>query len=104
MNRHIVVAVVIVSGAGVINAITSKKPLTPVIIGSYIFFFMVAILDMYGGPMSTFAGALAMLAATFILMNEIPWIAIVAWVQGKKNPFFVQAVTQPGQQFTPKGP
>lgn len=83
MNRKIVVAVIVITGSGVVNAILNKKALTPVIIGSYVFLFVLSIADMYGGPMSTLAGALAMLAVTYVLITEVPWTTIINLVQGK---------------------
>lgn len=82
MNRKIVVAVVVISGSGVVNAMLNKKALTPVIIGSYVFLFVLSILDMYGGPMSTLSGALAMLAVTYVLITEVPWQTIISLLQG----------------------
>lgn len=84
MNRKIVIAVIIIGGSGFINAIMAKKPVTPVIIGAYIFLFVLSILDMYGGPVSDLAGALAMLAATYVIITELPWDQIIKLVQGKK--------------------
>lgn len=84
MNRKIVVAVVIIAGSGVVNALLKKKPLTPVIIGAYVFLFVLSILDIYGGPASQIAGALAMLAATYVIITEVPWDQIIKLVQGKK--------------------
>lgn len=79
------VAVVVVTASGVVNAILNKKALTPVIIGSYVFLFVLSVMDMYGGPMSSLAGALAMLAVTFVLLTEVPWQTIIGLVQGKKQ-------------------
>src|SRR5258708_15360983 len=73
MNRKIIVAVVVITGSGVVNAILNKKALTPVIIGSYVFLFVLSVLDMYGGPMSSLAGAPAKLAgANNILPRRTP--------------------------------
>lgn len=83
MNKHIIVAVAVIAGAGVVNAFMNQKALTPVIIGAYIFLFVLSIMDMYGGPLSQLAGALAMLAVTYVLLTEVPWSQIITLVQGK---------------------
>jgi hypothetical protein len=84
VNKHIIVAVVVVTAAGAYKAFKNSQPLTPVIIGAYVFFFVLAIMDTYGGPLSALSGALAMLAMTVVLLTEIPWTDIIKLVQGKK--------------------
>ena len=85
MNKQIVIAVVIIGGSGVVNGLIAKKPLTAVIMGSYILLLVLSIMDMYGGPLSTLSGAIAMLAATFVVITELPWKTIIGAVQGKKT-------------------
>jgi hypothetical protein len=84
MNRKVIIAVVVIGGSGIMNSALAKppKPLTPVILGSYIFLFVLAIMDMYGGPMSQLSGALAMLAVTYVLLTEVPWQTIIGALQG----------------------
>jgi beta-lactamase superfamily II metal-dependent hydrolase len=68
------------------NSWLNQKPLTPVIIGSYVFVFILSIMDMFGGQMSQLAGALAMLAVTFVLLTEIDWASIIKLVGGNTGP------------------
>lgn len=65
------------------NAWTNQKPITPVIIGSYIFILIMSIMDMFGGGLSDLASALSMLAVTYVLLTEFPWSTILKFVQGK---------------------
>lgn len=86
MNKKIVVVGVIIIGSGVLKAWTAKPPqaITPVIIGGFIFLLLLSIMDMFGGPMSTVAGALAILAATYIIINEFPWAVILSAVKAQQ--------------------
>lgn len=65
------------------NAALNKQPFTPIIIGSYIFVFVLAILDMFGPPLSNISGGLAMVAVVYVLINEFPWEALISILQGK---------------------
>ena len=76
MNKKIVAAAVLIGGTGVVKAITAGQALTPIILGSYVFLLMLAILDMFGGQASTLAGALAMLAVVYVLLTQFPWQAV----------------------------
>lgn len=83
MNRQIIVAAIIIGASGVANAWINSKPITTVIIGSYVFLLILALMDMYGGTLSTLSGALAMVAATYVLLTEFPWQKVISLVQGK---------------------
>lgn len=83
MNKKIIIAVFVIGGAGVFNAIQAKKPLTPVILGSYIFLLVLSVLDIFGGQLGVLAGALAMVAVVFVLLNEFPWQQLITTLQGK---------------------
>lgn len=84
MNNHIIAAGLIIVGSGVVQAWTSKKPITPVIIGGYVFMLILSILDMFGGQISTIASALAMLAVVYVLLNVFPWSQISSLLKGGK--------------------
>lgn len=84
MNKKVVVAAVIITGSGVVNAWTNQKPITPVIIGGYIFVLVLAVMDAFGGPLADLAGALAMLAALYVLLTEFPWSKIIGLVKPEK--------------------
>lgn len=84
VNTKIVAAVVVVAGAGIINAYMSKKPITSIVIGSYILLLILSLMDMFGGRLSDLASAFAMLAVVFVLLTEVPWQAIINLAQGKK--------------------
>ena len=77
MNKQIVISVLIIGGSGVYAALSTKKPLTKVILGSYILLLVLSLLDAFGGEFSVFAGALSMLAATYVLLTEFPWQSLV---------------------------
>ena len=84
MNGKIIVAVVVIGGSGLVAAWQQNKPVTPVILGSYILLLVLAVLDMFGPPLSTLAGAIAMLAMVFVLLTEFPWATIINTLQGKQ--------------------
>ncbi len=83
MNTKVVVSVFVVASSGVFKAMINHAPVTPIILGSYIFLLVLAVMDVFGGQMSTLAGALALIAATFVLLTEFPWTQLVGIVQGK---------------------
>lgn len=79
MNKHIIAATLIIGGSGVIRAWQTKKPLTPVILGSYVFMLVLSIADLFGGEVSRLAGAIAMLAMIAVILNT--WIPILDLIQ-----------------------
>lgn len=83
MNQKIVAAVVIITGSGVMNAWMNKKPITRVVIGSYILLLVLSVMDMFGGGLSQLASGIAILAATYVLLTEFPWNQVIAIAQGK---------------------
>jgi hypothetical protein len=90
VNRKIIIAVVVVSSAGIANAWLNKRHITPVIIGSYVFLLVLALMDTLGGVVSQFAGALAMLAVVYTLIGTdpstgkpiFPWQELIAFAHG----------------------
>lgn len=82
MNKKIIIATVVIAASGVLKAWKAKAPITPVILGAYIFVFMLAIMDMFGGQLSTLAGAFAMLAVVYVLIHEFPWVQIQDIISG----------------------
>lgn len=85
MNKKIIIAVLVVAASGVTRSWQKQQPITPVIIGAYVLLLVLSILDMFGGPISDLANALAMLAATYVLLTEFPWQSLISLVQGKKG-------------------
>jgi len=83
VNNKIVVATVVIAGAGVVNAWMNKKPITTVIIGSYILLLILSLMDMFGGKASQLASAFAMLAVVYVLLTEFPWQQLIKLAQGK---------------------
>ena len=74
MNKHIIVAAFVVGGSGVLNSWHNQKPITPVIIGTFIFVLVLALVDSFAPPkMQTVVGAIAMLAVMYVLLTEFPW-------------------------------
>jgi len=84
MNKKIIIAVVVIGGAGVFNAYAKNQPITRVVLGSYILLLVLSILDMFGGGLSKLAGAIAMVAVTYVLLTEIPWKTLISIAQGKQ--------------------
>jgi hypothetical protein len=83
MNTKVVTAVVVIAGAGIVNAWVSKKPITTVIIGSYILLLVLSLMDMFGGKVSQLASAIAMLAVVYVLLTEFPWQQLINLSTGK---------------------
>jgi hypothetical protein len=92
MNSKIIIAAIVIGGAGIVNHWLNNQPITSVVIGTYIFLFILAIMDIFGGPFSKLSSALAMLAVVYILIGVdpttkqplFPWQQIINLVQGKK--------------------
>lgn len=78
MNKHIIAATLIIGGSGVIKAWQSKKPITPVILGSYVFMLVLSIADLAGGQVSQLAGAIAMVAMITVILNT--WTPILSTI------------------------
>lgn len=83
MNRKIVISAVVVGGVGILNAWSQSKPITGIVIGTYILLLVLSILDLFGGPLSQLSGAIAMVAVVYVLLYELPWSKIIGLVQGK---------------------
>lgn len=82
MNKQIVASTAIIVGSGLSNAYAKKTSVTRVIIGGYVFMLMLSIGDMIGGDLSKLMSALAILAATYVLLTEFPWSELIKLVQG----------------------
>lgn len=83
VNGRIVVATIILMGAGVYRVLVVKSAtrapndtrsttVTRVIVGGYILAIFASIIDLVGGPASTIAGLLMMLAVATALYAIIP--------------------------------
>ncbi len=83
MNKKIIVATFIIAGSGVVTALTTGKPLTPVILGAYVFILVLSIADAFGGDIAQLAGGLAMVAMLYVILNQFPWQAVLGIIQGK---------------------
>lgn len=84
LNTKIVVATIVIAASGIMRAWTDHKPITYVVIGSYVLLVILSIMDMFGGGLSQLASALAMLAATYVILTEFPWQQLISLTQGKK--------------------
>lgn len=84
LNTKIVVATIVIAASGIMQAWTDKKSITYVVIGSYVLLVILSIMDMFGGSLSQLASALAMLAATYVILTEFPWQQLINLTQGKK--------------------
>lgn len=84
MNKKIVIAAFVITGSGVIRAASKHEAITPVIMGAYIFILMLSIMDIFGGPVSDLAGALALVAVVGILLNQFPWSLLISILTTKQ--------------------
>jgi hypothetical protein len=83
MNTKIVASVVVIAASGLANAWLNHKPISVVIIGSYILLLILSVLDMFGGGIAQLASGLAMVAVVYVLLTEFPWQQLIKLVQGK---------------------
>lgn len=86
MNKQIVVAAFIITGAGIVNSLSSNppKPITRTVMGGYIFLLVLSFLDLAGGSVAKIASALSMLAVVYVLLNVFPWGLVLSTLKGKK--------------------
>lgn len=77
INGHVITAVVVIAGAGIINAWSNKRPAYRLIVGSMIFLIVLSLLDTFGGPASSIASGLAMLAMVYSILNIVPFDQIM---------------------------
>lgn len=84
MNRKIVASALIIGVSGVVRAWTTNGPITRVVVGTYVLVLMLSIADMFGGALSHFSSAIAMIAVVYVLLNEFPWQTILSAIQGGK--------------------
>jgi hypothetical protein len=85
MNKQIIASVVIIAAAGVTSAWAKKGPITRVILGAYVLLLILSVLDLFGGPVSRLASALALIAALYVVINQFPWSTVIGLVQGKSS-------------------
>ena len=77
MNKHIIVAVVVIGGLSIWHHYAFKdiepanRTVTSITVGAFLFMGVVALLDMVPG-MSELAGGLAMLAMMTVIINDLP--------------------------------
>lgn len=83
MNKQIVVSCMVITSAGVTNAVVKKQPLSKVIMGGYIFLLVLSIADLFGGPISQLASALSMVAVLYVILNVFPWGTVLKQIKGK---------------------
>lgn len=77
MNARIIVSIVIIGVTGIINSWTVRKPFTYALMGTFIFFLVLSMMDAIGGIASTLAGGLAVLAAVYIVLTRFPWQLLI---------------------------
>lgn len=85
MNKKIIIATFIIGGSGIVNSWVHKKAITPVVIGSYVFLLVLALMDTLSPQLGQLAGAIAMLAALTVIITELPWGTILQAVKGGKK-------------------
>ena len=87
MNKQVVIVGFIIVGGGVLNMWlgtgTSKTTITRIVLGAFVLVLVLSILDLFGGPISTLANALAMLAAVFVILTTyVPLLQKLASIVG----------------------
>lgn len=85
MNNTIVVAALVITSAGVVNATTNKTSISRVVMGGYVFLLVLSLIDVFGGPVAKIASALSMVAMLYVLLNVFPWQVVLKTLQGKKG-------------------
>lgn len=85
MNKQVIGAVVVIGAAGVVTAWTKKQPITRTILGAYVLLLLLSLLDLFGGSVSRLASAIALIAALYVILNELPWSTLIGLVQGKST-------------------
>lgn len=83
-NKTILVGGMIILGVGVIRAASGNKPETPVFAGGVVFLLLASILDALGPGPSKIATALVGLAATTVVVTELPGVISAANNVAKK--------------------
>jgi len=83
-------------GGGALNMfmgnVTGQASLTKTVMGGFILILILSLLDLFGGPLSTLAGALAMLAAVFVIVTDyLPIIQKLGSYTGATNTQQIQA-------------
>lgn len=83
-NKPLIIGGLIILGVGVIRAATSNKPETPVFAGGVVFLLLASLLDALGPGPSKLATALVGLAATTVVVTELPGVIQAANNVSKK--------------------
>ena len=78
VNKKVIIAVFVVGGIGVMKAVTKQEPITPVILGSYVFLLVLSVADLAGGQISNVVGGLAMVAVLTSILYDFPWSTLQA--------------------------
>ena len=79
-NKPLIIGGMIIIGVGIIRAASSNKPETPVFAGAVVFLLLASLLDALGPGPSKLATALVGLAATTVVVTELPGV-----IQGTNN-------------------
>lgn len=70
VNKHILVTVVVIFAGGVVRVwVLHQGTITKTMIGALVFMLILSVLDIFGGPLSSLASALAMLALVAVLLD-----------------------------------
>lgn len=84
INRQIIFSGFIIVGTGIIRATQGKSDYTTVLVGGYVFILVLSIMDAFGGNLSRFSGALALLAAAYVVIDKFPWDVVINLIKGKQ--------------------
>ena len=82
MNRTVLFAALFIGLVGGIQAFINHGKIARVLLGTYVFLLLLALVDAIGGGASQLASALAILAALYAGLTQAPWQQLLKAVQG----------------------
>lgn len=70
VNQPVMIAVIGIGGIAFVNAIIAHKPVTRILLATYLLLLLMGLLDALGGMFSQLASAIAMLAFVTMLLTQ----------------------------------
>ena len=70
VNRHILITTVVILAGGIVQQFSGKGAgYTRTIVGALLFMLILSLIDVFGGPASTLASALAMVTLVYVALD-----------------------------------
>lgn len=87
VNRPVLIAVFGIGAIAFVNGVIAHKPITRIVLATYLLLVLLSIADIFGGAFSTLAGAIAILAFTYMLLTQTGdvWIALAAITRSRQQ-------------------